>query len=31
MQSGLGDAMQQANLPQPTITDHQVHHFDWAD
>jgi len=31
MQSGLGDAMQQANLPQPTITDHQVHAFDWAD
>ncbi len=31
MQSGLGQAMQQANVPQPTITDHQVHNFDWAD
>ncbi len=31
MQSGLGDAMQQANIPEPTITDHEVHNFDWAE
>jgi len=30
LQAGLGDAMQQANLPEPTITDFEVHSFDWT-
>jgi heme-degrading monooxygenase HmoA len=30
MQSGLGEAMGKADIPQPTITDFEVHNFDWA-
>lgn len=30
MQSGLGEAMENADVPQPTITDFEVHNFDWA-
>ena len=31
MGSGLGEAMQQANVPEPKITDYEVHNFDWTD
>jgi quinol monooxygenase YgiN len=31
MQSGLGEAMQQYNLPEPKITDLEVHNLDWTD
>jgi len=31
MSSGLGEALQQANLPEPKITDYEVHNFDWTD
>jgi hypothetical protein len=31
MQSGLGEAMQQHNLPEPKITDLEVHTFQWTD
>ena len=30
MQSGLAEAMQEAGIPQPTITDFEVHNFDWT-
>ncbi len=30
MNAGLGEAMQAANLPQPTITDFEVHKLDWC-
>jgi hypothetical protein len=30
MASGLGEAMENADVPQPTITDFEVHRFDWA-
>ena len=31
MQSGLGEALQQANIPEPKITDFEVHNLDWTD
>lgn len=31
MASGLGEAMQQANVPEPKITDFEVHNLDWTD
>jgi hypothetical protein len=31
MASGLGEAIQQANVPEPKITDFEVHNFDWTD
>jgi len=31
MQSGLGEALQQADIPEPKITDFEVHNFDWTD
>ncbi len=30
MDAGLGKAMQAANLPQPTITEFEVHKLDWC-
>jgi len=30
MEAELGEALEQANLPQPTITDYDVHNFDWT-
>lgn len=30
MQSGLGEAMEKSGLPEATITDFQVHNFDWT-
>ncbi len=30
MAAGLGDAMQAAKIPQPTITEFEVHHLDWV-
>ena len=30
MEAGLGKAMQAANLPQPTITEFEVHKLDWV-
>jgi len=29
MQSGLGEALEQAGIPEPTITDFEVHNLDW--
>ncbi len=29
MQSGLAEAMQEAGIPEPTITDFEVHKLDW--
>jgi hypothetical protein len=29
MDAGLGKAMQAANLPEPTITEFEVHKLDW--
>lgn len=29
MQSGLGQAMQEAEIPEPTITEFEVHNLDW--
>ena len=29
MESGLGEAMQEAQLPEPTITEFEVHKLDW--
>jgi hypothetical protein len=31
MDAGLGKAMQAAHLPQPTITEFEVHTLDWVD
>ncbi|MEJ2862535.1 hypothetical protein [Actinomycetospora flava] len=31
LQSGLGEALEQANLPEPHITDFEVHKLDWVD
>ena len=31
MQSGLGAAMEEAQIPEPTITEFEVHKLDWAD
>jgi hypothetical protein len=31
MESGLGAAMEEAQIPEPTITEFEVHKFDWAD
>ena len=31
MESGLGEALQQANVPEPKITDYEVHKLDWTD
>jgi hypothetical protein len=31
MQSGLGEALEQASFPEPQITDFEVHKLDWAD
>jgi len=31
MQSGLAEALQQANIPEPKIIDFEVHNFDWTD
>lgn len=31
MQAGLGEALAQANLPEPKITDFEVHKLDWTD
>jgi len=30
MQSGLGDALGAAGVPEPKITELEVHNFDWA-
>jgi len=30
MNAGLGEAMQAANLPQPTISEFEVHKLDWC-
>jgi hypothetical protein len=30
MESGLGQAMQQAQIPEPTITEFEVHRLDWT-
>lgn len=30
MESGLGEALEKADVPEPTITDFEVHNFDWA-
>jgi hypothetical protein len=30
MNAGLGEAMQAANLPQPNITEFEVHKLDWT-
>jgi hypothetical protein len=30
MASGLGEAIQAAGIPQPTITDLEVHNLDWV-
>ena len=30
MQSGLAEAFQQANLPEPKITEFEVHKLDWV-
>jgi hypothetical protein len=29
MEAGLGKAMQEAQLPEPTITEFEVHKLDW--
>ena len=29
MESGLGKAMQEAQIPQPTMTEFEVHNLDW--
>lgn len=29
--SGLGEAMQAAGIPEPTVTDFEVHNLDWLD
>jgi len=29
MQAGLGEAMQEAQIPEPTITEFEVHSLDW--
>ncbi len=31
LESGLGEAMDRANLPEPKITDFEVHKLDWTD
>ncbi|MBA3300437.1 MAG: hypothetical protein H0T15_01085 [Thermoleophilaceae bacterium] len=30
MESGLGEALQQAGVPEPTVTDFEVHKLDWT-
>ena len=29
MAAGLGEAMQAAGVPEPTVTDFEVHNLDW--
>lgn len=31
MQSGLGEALEQAGFPEPQVTDFEVHKLDWVD
>lgn len=31
MESGLGQALQDAGIPEPTITEFEVHKLDWMD
>ncbi len=31
MESGLGEALEQADLPEPQVSDFEVHAFDWTD
>ncbi len=30
MESGLGEALQEAQVPEPTITEFEVHKLDWV-
>lgn len=31
MQSGLAEALERASIPEPKITDFEVHNFEWTD